>query len=382
MSQDTVLLTLGRLPPAIDIARSFADAGWRVVVAEPFKRHMAGTSRAVDKSIQVPAPATAPGAYFDALREVITAEKVSLVVPVSEETVHVAGLRDALAGEDGAPEVFCAPHAATLALHSKHDFIALARDAGLTVPETHRAGTDGAAALARAQDVIVKPEFSCSGRGLQLLTRGDAVPASATPRVVQTRIEGEEVSGFAIAREGRARVRCAYRATVRHGSVAVAFERVASAAIDDWMDRFIAATGHTGFIAFDFIVDDDGTPHAIECNPRATSGLHFVVTRDIANVITGATDAAALREERLLQEFWSNWTHWFAAISDRAERKRTGWALRRARDVTWQSHDPWVFLLATWSTWPIIGQALRRGETFAEVLALDIEYHPEDTAQA
>ena len=55
--------------------------------------------------------------------------------------------------------------------------------------------------------------------------------------------------------------------------------------------------------------------------------------------------------------------------------------LRRARDVTWQRHDPWVFLLATWSTWPIIGQALRRGETFAEVLALDIEYRPDSDAQ-
>ena len=37
-----LLLTLGRLPKALDVARGFADLGWRVVVAEPFKRHLAG----------------------------------------------------------------------------------------------------------------------------------------------------------------------------------------------------------------------------------------------------------------------------------------------------------------------------------------------------
>jgi predicted ATP-grasp superfamily ATP-dependent carboligase len=378
MTTRTVLLTLGRLPPAVDIARSFAGAGWRVVVAEPFRRHMAGTSRAVDRALRVPAPAADASGYLAALERVIGDEGVDLVVPVSEETMHVAALRDRLAGTAGAPAVFCAPRAATLALHSKHDFIALAQDAGLAVPETARAGTAAAADLAARTDVVVKPEFSCSGRGLHLVDRGAPLPQVPSHHVVQTRIAGDEMSGFAVAREGRLLAGCAYRAAIRHGSVAVAFERVDMAAIDDWMCRLVAATGHTGFIAFDFIVDADGTPHAIECNPRATSGIHFLETADIAPLVTGAAETAALREETLLQEFWSNWTHWFAALGDGDERRRTGRALRRARDVTWDARDPRVFLLATWSTWPIIGRALRRGETFAEVLALDIEYRPEE----
>ena len=52
-----LLLTLGRLPKALDVARGFADLGWRVVVAEPFKRHLAGASRAVAQSHRVTAPA-------------------------------------------------------------------------------------------------------------------------------------------------------------------------------------------------------------------------------------------------------------------------------------------------------------------------------------
>jgi hypothetical protein len=52
-----LLLTLGRLPKALDVARGFADLGWRVVVAEPFKRHLAGASCLVARSHQVTAPA-------------------------------------------------------------------------------------------------------------------------------------------------------------------------------------------------------------------------------------------------------------------------------------------------------------------------------------
>ncbi|GIS01723.1 MAG: hypothetical protein CM15mP103_02740 [Gammaproteobacteria bacterium] len=32
----------------------------------------------------------------------------------------------------------------------------------------------------------------------------------------------------------------------------------------------------TGFIGFDFILDRGGIPRGIECNPRASSGIHFI----------------------------------------------------------------------------------------------------------
>ena len=37
----TALLTLGRLPKGLDLARALAAEGWRVVVAEPFGWHLA-----------------------------------------------------------------------------------------------------------------------------------------------------------------------------------------------------------------------------------------------------------------------------------------------------------------------------------------------------
>ena len=62
-----VLLTLGRLPKALDPARSFAKLGWRVIVADPFADHLTGASRACARSVQVPSPADDPAGWLDAI---------------------------------------------------------------------------------------------------------------------------------------------------------------------------------------------------------------------------------------------------------------------------------------------------------------------------
>ena len=375
-STRSVLITLGRLPPAVDIARSFHNAGWRVIVADPFALHMARTSAAVDISLRVPAPVAGHAEYIAALLEIIDAHDISLVVPVSEETMHVSALSERLTGQVA---LFSMDHRQTLRLHSKYEFVTLAAAAGLSVPATARAGSEACADIADSGDYVIKPEFSCSGRGVATRGAGDSiVDTSLHSLVVQRHVHGDELSGFAMARDGRVLASSIYRARVRHGSVAVAFERVDHAGVQAWMAAFIAAQRHTGFIAFDFIVDDNDEPFAIECNPRATSGLHFIDVDDIAPLITGEADAARLRTQRNLQEFWSNWTHLLSVLRRADERRDTWRAIRESRDVTWSRRDPWVFLLAVFSTWPIIGRAIRRRESFAEVLALDIEWRGDD----
>ncbi|HEY0418368.1 MAG TPA: hypothetical protein VGC80_02510, partial [Acetobacteraceae bacterium] len=170
---NTVLLTLGRLPKALDIARSFAAAGWRVVVAEPHRRHLAGTSRSVARSIRVTAPAEDPAAYLRDLARVVAEEGVSLVVPVSEEAMHVAFLGPLL--PDGV-RLLAMPPDLVLRLHDKHGFALAAAEAGLAVPETFALDDPAARGLADAVDVIVKPVRSCSGRGVRRLPAGTPLP--------------------------------------------------------------------------------------------------------------------------------------------------------------------------------------------------------------
>ncbi len=358
----TVLLTLGRLPKCLDLARGFAAIGWRVIVAEPFAWHLTGSSNAVTRSHVVTAPAVDRAAYLAELRVIIAAEQVSLVVPVSEETMHVAFL------DVGVP-VFTMPPEKLLALHSKQGFVAAAEAYGLRVPTT-----EPLAAGVAAYDTIVKPVFSCSGRGMRLVRRGSSLPDpdQAHPAVMQRFVRGQEISTCSIAHEGRALATVVYRGGIMAGSVAVSFERIEpSPALAAWIDRFIAGCGHSGFISFDLIIDADGLPWGIECNPRATSGLHFMEAASVAAAILDPTAPVRLRPERRMQQFYSCLTAFFGFRNIPAILR----TLVGTRDVTWSARDPKPFLLMTFTTWKIIWMALRQGVPMGKVATRDVGWY-------
>ncbi|WP_027283893.1 ATP-grasp domain-containing protein [Rubritepida flocculans] len=371
MSAPTVLLTLGRLPKALDIARSFSAAGWRVVVAEPFARHLTGASRHVAKSVAVRPPSAGKQAYLDDLLRVVREEEARLVLPVSEETMHVAALHGRL---PPGVRLFAPPPERLLPLHDKLAFARRCAAYGVRVPETHPLGTEEAAALAARQDVVVKPVHSCGGRGFRLVRRGAPLPAEPAPHVVQAFVPGRVHSSCGIAQEGRLVANAIYRGVMFAGSVATVFERVTDAPrIEEWIARFVAASGHTGFISFDLMVDEAGEPWGIECNPRATSGVHFLRTEAIAPAILEGIPAAP-REEARLQQFYSVLTA-LSGVMFRRGYLATLRTLLGTRDVTWSWRDPLPFLTMTWTTWPILRLALQRRRPFGEVATLDLDWY-------
>ncbi len=366
MSARCVVLTLGRLPVALDLARGFAAIGYRVVVAEPFSMHMCGMSRAVAKSVRVSDPREDADAYLDDLERVVVDEQATLVVPVSEETPRVAALRQRLPDD---VRVFSGPQDHVLALHDKYRFVETARSLGLDAPASRL--PDAADDLHASDGYVIKPRYSCSGRGV----RFSEEPGGASgDEFVQARVAGEEVSGFAVARDGRLLVSTTYRATVTSGSVAVCFDGTEPVpAAERWMETFVAATKHTGFIAFDFILDIDGRCWALECNPRATSGLHFVEPPDLARLIAGVAESATAKRGKLT-ESWSCFTALLGSLPDRRRFARIFRELREARDVSWRASDPLPFVLMPINTAPLLARALRARETIAAVAMRDLEW--------
>ena len=373
--KQTVLLTLGRLPVALDLARSFHRAGWRVIVAEPFNMHLCRMSRAVHRNVRVTAPAENAGRYVDELCALIGEESVDLVVPVSEETAHVAALAERPQID---ATVFSAKACDVLELHDKLSFNRRAMALDLPVPKTWTLADDAG----RPPDgipVVVKPRFSCSGRGVRYEVADSALQA-APDCIVQEQLEGPHLSTFAIARAGCLLANVVYQPRVVSGSVSVCFERVEDEAdVEDWVRCFVERSGHTGFIGFDFIRDAEGVPRAIECNPRATSGIHFLKTDTLAGLVTPSasvalTDTQLYRRTGRLVESYSCFTELLGALPDWRMAKRIFRELRQAKDISWSRSDPWPFLLMTVNTWPIIRRALAARRTFAEVAVADLEW--------
>lgn len=369
----TVLVTLGRLPKGLDLIRSFRALGWRVVVADPYRNHLARVSRAVAKTYHLPAPHSAPQAYCHALLEIITQEKVDLVLPVSEDILYVSLLNDVLPSH---VRLLSMPHEEIAALHDKYEFIQRARKIGLPVPETARLSEPYAAVIASRDDYVVKPRHSCAGYGVSFHVWNSQRP-NRLGAILQRAIRGQEFSTCAFAHHGHVLGQAIYRSTLQSGTVAVGFERVEHDAIEEWVTRFVSATGWSGFISFDFIVDHTGTPFAIECNPRTTSGLHFFETGHLAKAILNPTQSVPLRRQKRLMQFWSVMQHWQDHLGHFKEMRRALAHLVFVRDVTWSWKDPLPLLLMPWTAQEIMQAAKRDKVPFGIAATRDFHFPPD-----
>ncbi|MEO1014351.1 MAG: ATP-grasp domain-containing protein [Pseudomonadota bacterium] len=373
-----VLLTLGRLPKGLEVARALRQAGADVIVADPFANHLSRPARAVSKSYRTPAPADDPDSYLDALAKIAARERVDLVAPVSEEVLHASRL----AARDDAPPFFGAPFDQLARLHHKLRFVEATQNARLNAPKTHPAHTPEAAALASRSDYVLKPALGCSGAGVSLRRKADPLTDADREQgnLVQRRVHGAEISSLSVARDGRTLGTVIYRGLIFAGTVACCFERVDDAnAAEAWIEDFIAAENYTGFIGFDFVVDQDGDVWPIECNPRLTSGVHFMNHDDLAAGILDPDFAGPIRKKPQLtfQEGHTSLLMAYADLfrgrfSDFASKLR---AMTRAQDVLFEAHDPLPFLLMTPMSWEILKRVAFKGESFGQASTHDIEWN-------
>ena len=374
--QKTVLLTLGRLPKALELARALHRAGCRVLVADPFSTHLSKPSRAVAKSFTVTAPNQDLEAFHYDLLSIITEYEVDLVIPVSEEALYVSLLTDHLPAQT---KIFGSGFRLLQDLHNKDRFQRRVADAGLAPVPTASAESQDALRLAEANDCVVKPVYGCSGRGLAFFKSGEVPPPSLLTRdyLVQKRITGREISCQTLARSGTVLGTVLYEGLAHSGTVSVSFSRVDDAPqVSAWIETFVRHLSYDGFIAFDFIVDETGTPWPLECNPRLTSGIHFIDHDDLAMAVLDPAFSGSIRlkQSKKFQEGHTAMLLAYGDILKPAAMIRQLGRIFSTPDVLWRWSDPLPFLLMTPMSWPVLRQVLFDGVGFGEAATRDVEW--------
>jgi predicted ATP-grasp superfamily ATP-dependent carboligase len=279
-TRQTVLLTGARAPVTLELARLFSAAGYGVVVADSLRCPLTRLSRAVDRYYRVPGPRKNALAFASAIRDIVRRHSIDLVVPTCEEVFHLSRHASSVAS-------FCAccfSDASTLEqLHSKFAFNEWARSLGLPAPETERV-EDADLLRARLRDPcgewVLKPEYSRFGT--QVLLRPTAAQVQTLevsadrPWVLQRFVPGTPFCTWSLAHHGTLVAHAAYSVRYTAGlASAIQFTSHEHPSVRNWVEQFVAATRFHGQIAFDFIVDAKDVAYAIECNPRATSGIHL-----------------------------------------------------------------------------------------------------------
>lgn len=377
----TILLTGGRAPAALELARVFHAAGHRVLMAESVKHHLSQPSRALTASFHVPPPRQQTAAYLDALKHIIITHQVDLLIPTCEEIFYVSLGHEALSQHC---TVFVEPIELLRPLHHKSLFIQKAASYGLAVPETIllESPTHLPEAFDRWPALVLKPAYSRFASQTVIKPRfhqAQNLPISHDSAwVAQQFIEGQQLCTYSIAHEGHLTAHTAYRAEFTAGQgAAIRFQHIDHAASLAWVQHFVATERFTGQIAFDFIETPSGEVLAIECNPRTISGAHLLARcPHFANAfldpstpcVTPPPDFSAMLLTGMLV---------YGLPDALKQHTLAAWlkAFTTSHDVIYRATDPKPALLQWRSILHFIRSGYKHGITPLAASTLDIEWN-------
>lgn len=373
-----VLILGARAPACLEWARAFQQAGWGVSVADSLAHPLSRFSRAADHFVRLPEPRRDPAAWIEALAEVVRQQAIDLLLPTCEEVFYLAHGLERLRP---LCRVFTSAFDVLHRLHHKGDFAALTQGWAVAAPPT-QVLHDAAALQARAAEhdsLVFKPAYSRFASHT-LVRPGRAQlakvkPSAQAPWVAQQFVPGQEHCSFSVLVDGQLRAHSSYQPRYRVGrGSGIYFHSGAPAPIRAFVEQFGQATGYTGQVGFDFIEDRQGRFHVLECNPRATSGVHLFDDQRVQLVAALGIEAAPLLQATLEPRMIAL-AMLLLAAPQRLFKGEFWHDYRHARDVIVQDGDRGPLTAQVLSLAEIIGRALSRRCGLLAASTADIEWN-------
>jgi predicted ATP-grasp superfamily ATP-dependent carboligase len=285
-TRQTILISGGKMTKALQLARSFHNAGHRVILVETHKYWLTGHrySWAIDRFYTVP-DSRSPE-YPQAILEIVKQERVDIYVPVCSP---VASYDDAQIRDLLVPNYCDVMHVdidTLQGLDDKYEFATTAQALGLRVPKsfkiTHPQQVIDFDFANEQRQYIIKSIPYDSVRRLDLTKLPCATPAETAafvkslpiseskPWVMQEYIPGQEYCTHSTVRNGHLQLHCCCESS----AFQVNYQQIDRSDIENWIRTFVSNLHLTGQVSFDFIqANDDGQIYAIECNPRTHSAI-------------------------------------------------------------------------------------------------------------
>jgi predicted ATP-grasp superfamily ATP-dependent carboligase len=361
-SPQTILISGGKMTKALQLARSFHNAGHRVILVETHKYWLTGHrySWAVDRFYTIPNPQT--DEYSQALLKIVQQEKVNIYVPVCSP---VASYYDAEVKR------VLSPHCTVMhvdvetlqRLDDKYEFATAAEALGLRVPKSYRITNPQQVIDFDFSDAqrpyIIKSIPYDSVRRLDLTKLPCATEAETAafvkslpiseskPWIMQEYIPGQEFCTHSTIRDGHLQLHCCCKSS----AFQVNYQKVERPDIENWIRQFAKSLNLTGQVSFDFIqAADDGEIYAIECNPRTHSAITMFYNHpDVAKAYlepdplpqTVQPLASSRPTYWIYHEIWRLVTHlWSPKLV--AERLQI---IAQGKDAIFEWDDPLPFLM-------------------------------------
>ena len=377
-----VLILGARSPTSLEWAHAFVACGWQVTLADslsfPFSRY----SNCVYHYLRLPPPKQSFKAWQKILVQYVKEHQIDWVIPTCEEAFYLSAAKNEFP-ESG--HIFTSDIALMGGqLHHKGKFAELTQGWRIAAPETiilsSQIQFDLFAQDSNLTEWVLKPAYSRFST--RTLIRPDIeqlqniFPTEISPWVAQKYISGKEYCSYSIFNQGTLVAHSCYHSRYRIGQgVGIYFEPELPPEITRFIQEFGVKTAYHGQVGFDFICDQSGQFYVLECNPRATSGIHLL-SENMPQLIqklteSGEASSSLLASDKPRMVALAMLSHLF----DRQGWQKPFWPdFFHACDVIWRKDDCKPFFGQILNITELLLRAIKYRSNILAVTTHDIEW--------
>jgi hypothetical protein len=424
-----LLLTGGRAPATLTLARQLKRQGYRIQMVESATCYLCQASNAIERHHTVPSPRLNPKQYIASLIRICQEEGITALLPTCEEVFYIAQAHAELSFYT---TVLCDPLDVLLPLHDKailmkdllkapppwQAFVHLEEKtkntfpkiSEFTVPPTYILHTasdltvllEEQGQLIHPQNVkhelpsrqrwVLKPACSRFAQGqirfktpctVQQLPTWACTTEPRSPYLLQPWLEGTLYCTYGWAFQGQLLNHVVYPSNVVAGQGGtLIFEKVACPEIDAWVAAFVQQRSFSGQIAFDILCTAEGKAYVLDCNPRLTSGIHLLqnaipLSHWLDSVTLPSASQAFLEEPSVLPIMYLGVGLWLYGLPLLLSPQAPFvWKpLTRVQEVVWDTTDALPFFYQFICLGVLCVQAFYQGHGLLKQSTVDIEWN-------
>ncbi|UPG65996.1 ATP-grasp domain-containing protein [Metabacillus endolithicus] len=280
------------------MCRLMREAGFEVYATDCISYPLTKISNSIKKFILTPSPKKDTKNFIKSIINIIEQQKITLIIPTSEEIFYISRYRDKLTPFCN---VFVDDFDKIKLLHNKYEFIQLVKDLGFEVPKTALLSNHVNLVQFEDESALLKKVYSRFSESIIFLQSVGQIPNHIKRDgswLVQEKIKGKQYCSYTVAKDGKVLAHSTYKSEFTAGlGATLSFKHEYRPDIEQFSRDVVEKLNFSGQISFDFIIHENGVAFPIECNPRATSGLHLF-DKELAYIFTAAKSILYPGEDR------------------------------------------------------------------------------------
>lgn len=363
-----ILILGARAPASLELARQFKNAGHNVYLADSLNYPLGFFSRNKNKYLLLPKPRYELDEFGEKINEYIKKYNINLIIPTCEEAFYLSKIKNKI---DKKCEIFVSDFDLMVNLHNKEIFNKLEVNSKVRYPKSiivnneeelkNEVNNMGNYVLKRCYSRFASMVYVDPGSPPKVDYEKD------NPWLMQEYIKGEECCSYSVFSNGELLASALYKPKYKVGKGSgIYFKSYENEIIKEYIKAFGKKNNYHGQVGFDFIIKDN-VPYVLECNPRATSGVHML--EGVDKILTNEK-AKAVNEDKMVKMAMLVFGFKYLFKTPKSFIKD----FIKAKDVIRSENDKYLNILQFLSVFEIIKIAFQNKVSLLKASTKDIEY--------